>query len=420
MTSDPDPTSSTFLDEKSVRDELTRVFDVCSGCRRCTDFCGSFTTLFDLIEPHRDAGRLAPSQQDEVIDRCFQCDACVAVCPYTPDRHELAIDVPKLLIRSLAMRTSVGQRSWRERRSAAVLGRPDLVGRIGTRWPSAANALVGARAGSSRRRLLSVVTGVTSNRRLPTFATQRFSRWFRSRSGGSVGGTSRVVVYSTCLVEYGDADIGRDLVALSERNGVECVLSAAGCCGAAALHAGDIDRFAALATRAVTVLAHEIRLHGSVSVPQATCAAALRRHALDHVAATARSDAEFVATQLAEPPVFVAAQSPALAGRSVVHVEQAAGSGAVACDLLTAAAADVETTRVGTGITSTWGLRGSNDDTVASQGRRNSEQLRFRGDAATGDDLLANQAVFDQTGTLLVHPFQLVARGLDGPVERDA
>ena len=100
MTTTSDPNDPVYLDEADVRGELTRVFDVCPGCRLCVDRCPTFPTLFDLIERHddHDAGRLTPVQQDRVVDQCFHCTLCAVGCPYTPERHPLAVDVPRLVL----------------------------------------------------------------------------------------------------------------------------------------------------------------------------------------------------------------------------------------------------------------------------------------------------------------------------------
>ena len=52
MTTIHDPKHPSYLDEADVRGELTRVFDVCHGCRRCVELCTSFPTLFDMIDRH--------------------------------------------------------------------------------------------------------------------------------------------------------------------------------------------------------------------------------------------------------------------------------------------------------------------------------------------------------------------------------
>ena len=86
MTTTYDPHHPKYLDEADVRDELTRVYDLCHGCRLCFKFCTSFPTLFEFIDRHddQDAGRLTPAEQDQVVDECFQCKLCYVNCPYIP------------------------------------------------------------------------------------------------------------------------------------------------------------------------------------------------------------------------------------------------------------------------------------------------------------------------------------------------
>jgi len=75
MTITYDPLNPIYLDEADTREELTRVYDLCHGCRLCFKFCPSFPTLFDYIDAHddQDAGKMTPAQQDHVADECFQC-----------------------------------------------------------------------------------------------------------------------------------------------------------------------------------------------------------------------------------------------------------------------------------------------------------------------------------------------------------
>ena len=50
MTITYDPKHAAYLDEADVRDEMTRVFDVCDGCRRCVTLCSSFPSLFEMLD----------------------------------------------------------------------------------------------------------------------------------------------------------------------------------------------------------------------------------------------------------------------------------------------------------------------------------------------------------------------------------
>jgi len=42
--------SPEFSDAGALDAELTRVFDICHGCRRCFNLCNSFPTLFDAVD----------------------------------------------------------------------------------------------------------------------------------------------------------------------------------------------------------------------------------------------------------------------------------------------------------------------------------------------------------------------------------
>ena len=43
-----------FYDKANLEAEMERVFDLCHGCRRCVSLCGSFPTLFDLVDATED------------------------------------------------------------------------------------------------------------------------------------------------------------------------------------------------------------------------------------------------------------------------------------------------------------------------------------------------------------------------------
>ena len=124
MTATYDPTDPQYFDEGDLRSELTRVYDLCHGCRLCVSLCPSFPTLFDLIDARDGAvEELTPSEQDKVVDECYQCKLCYVKCPYVPP-HEWELDFPRLMSRVHAVRQKqlVGVR---ERLTDQFLGRTD-------------------------------------------------------------------------------------------------------------------------------------------------------------------------------------------------------------------------------------------------------------------------------------------------------
>jgi glycerol-3-phosphate dehydrogenase subunit C len=431
MTTIYDPKDPRYLDEAEVRDELTRVYDICHGCRSCVELCTSFPTLFDLIDrfDDRDAGRLTPAEQDEVVDECFQCKRCYVNCPYVPGLHEWAVDVPRLMLRADAMRVVTGQTSLRSRVATQVLGRTDLMGRAGTFAAPLANRVINATEGSIIRRAMSKLTGVSSVRLLPPYARQRFSTWFKQRAGQARGPRQgRVTVFPTCLVEYQQPGIGKDLVRVYEHNGIECDQTSADCCGAPWLHAGDVARFTKVAKRNVSVLAGEIRRGTDIVVPQPTCGYVLKHDYVDHVGG---ADAELVARHTYD------------AAEHLMNVHQAAGTsldtefpgdvpgsityhvpchlraqdiGLTSRDLMSLTGVTVRLVQQCSGIDGTWGFRAENEAISIPIARRLGAEIeRAGGDVVAGDCHLANTAITERTGRVPLHPIQLVARAYGIP-----
>ena len=106
MTITYDPHHPKYLDEADVREELTRVFDLCHSCQLCVELCSSFPTLFESIDRREEqqSAALTAAEQDQVVDECFQCKLCFVNCPYTPGRSEWKLDFPRLMLRADAMR----------------------------------------------------------------------------------------------------------------------------------------------------------------------------------------------------------------------------------------------------------------------------------------------------------------------------
>jgi Fe-S oxidoreductase len=433
MTTIYDPTHPLYSDEADVRGELTRVFDACYECRRCIDYCTSFPTLFEMIDrvSARDAGSLTPAQQDQVVDACFHCKLCAVTCPYTPDRHERAIDVPRLMLRANAMHHDNGHKSVRSRVATQVMGRTGLVGAVATTAAPLVNKVVEAEPGSLLRRLNARVTGVSATRLLPSFARQRFSAWFALRPKVKIGKKQgSVTVYPTCLVEYNDIAIGKDLVKVYERNGVECAISTAGCCGAPWLLAGDVESFTKVAKRNVKTLAAEIRRGTDVVVAQPTCGYILKR---DYVTYVGGADAKLVAEHTLDATEYLmklhraddvvldtefAGDVPKTITYHVPSHLRAQTNGFASRDLMKLTGASVKLVQQSSGNEGMWGLRDGNEPIAEPLAQKLGEQIESAGgDVVTGDCHLANTAIVERTGLVAVHPLQVIARAYGIPEE---
>jgi glycerol-3-phosphate dehydrogenase subunit C len=427
MTTTYDPFHPKYFDEADLRGELTRVYDLCHGCRLCFKFCTSFPTLFEMIDRHddQDAGRLTPAEQDQVVDECFQCKLCYVNCPYIPELHEWKLDFPRLMLRADAMRHDTGQVSARDRATTALMGRTDLLGKLATTAAPLANKVVTAKSGSLVRKIVEKTTGVSSVRLLPPYARQRFSTWFAKRPRVRINKRQgRVAVFPTCLVEYQRPDIGHDLVKVYERNGIECSLAeGAGCCGAPFLHSGDIDQFNKIAAKNVKALAATVRKGLDIVVPQPTCGYVLKKDYIDYVGGP---DAELVATHTFDSAEYLMKVHKA-EGTSLdisftgdvpetvtYHVPchlKAQNIGLKSRDLIKLTGAKVKLVQQCSGIDGMWGLRAENTDISMPIAKKLGDEIRRAGgDVVAGDCQLANTAIAEQTGEAPLHPLQLIAR----------
>lgn len=442
MTTTYDPFHPAYFDESDLREEMNRVYDLCHGCRLCFKFCSSFPTLFEFIDAHddQDAARLTAAQQNQVVDECFQCKLCYVNCPYIPGQSEWELDFPRLMMRSEQVLRRTRPAPIRQRLTDKALGSTDLVGRVGSAAAPLANASIGT-PGSAIRALIEKTAGISKVRVLPPFARQRFSTWFRRRGpvGAAELGTARrpdkiAALFPTCLVEYQDTQVGKDLVGVYERNGIECRLPEGEvCCGAPMLHQGDVEGFRRNARKNIALLASTLRhAHGrgedlDIVVPQPTCGYILKKDYVDYVDG---ADAELVAEHTYDASEYLMDihRADKAAGRSgldtgftgpvpettTYHAPchlRAQNIGLRSRDLMKLTGTKLTVVAECSGIDGTWGLRAENLDLSRRAASKMAADITRAGsEAVAGDCSLANGGIVLETGTQPVHPLSLVAR----------
>ena len=239
-----------FYDVSALEKELERVFDICHGCRRCFNLCNSFPTLFDLIDESKTGEIDGVDKRDfaKVVDHCYLCDMCyMTKCPYVPP-HPWNVDFPHLMLRAKAVKNRGGGTRWRDK----VLSSTDTVGNIAG-IPVVSEIVNAVNASSLGRKMLDAALRVHPQAPIPKYHSKslrsRLKKTLVSAAATQPAGVApgKVAIFATCYINRNEPDIGLDLAAVFEHNGIELALAEAeNCCGMPKLELGDLDAVAAL------------------------------------------------------------------------------------------------------------------------------------------------------------------------------
>lgn len=440
MTTTYDPFNPKYFDEADLREEMTRVYDLCHGCRLCFKFCTAFPTLFDAVDQHddQDTAKLTRAEQDQVVDECFHCKLCYVNCPYIPGQHEWALDFPRLMLRAQQVRNQTQAQPVRRRVTDQVLGRTDLTGKVNTTLAPMVNRVI-SKPGSAGRNLMQKALGIASQRVLPPFTRERFSTWWRKRKAERLEHRqASVTVFPTCIVEYQAPQIGKDLVRVLEHNQVACeVPEGQVCCGAPWLHSGDVERFRDQGRKNVAILGGAIReaqARGEepvVLAPQPTCGYVLKFDYRDYLDGSAAEDAKLVAGHTYDAAEYLMKlhkgegtsldlEFPGEVPETVTYHApchlRAQNIGLRSRDLVKLTGAKVRVVAECSGIDGTWGYREENFETSRKVARKMARAIdQAGGEVVAGDCTLANGGIVQETGRVPQHPVSLLARAYGIP-----
>ncbi len=337
-----------FWDAVDLRGEVDRIFDICAGCRLCFKFCGSFPLLFEAIDgrtatlredylgehpeiveqaaarraaaeslpaveaeshPEVEVGvtygdelpelegharDLGDAEIDEIVDLCFQCKLCYPNCPYTPP-HEFALDFPRLLLRWKAHRVRREGVPWRTR----LMRDTRTIGRSSSLAPNLANRVL---ANPVVRGAMQATLAVDRRKLMPSYHSETFPAWWKKhrpdvrqpqelKEGVTDPTPLKVVLFSTCLVDYNDPAVGRAAVQVLEHCGVEVVVpEGQACCGMPFLDGGDLSAAAVQAGRNVDLLHPYVERGYRIVIPSPSCSL-MTREEYPQIVAGERSEA---------------------------------------------------------------------------------------------------------------------------------
>lgn len=252
-----------FYNEEACFKEMERIFDICHGCRRCVSLCGSFPTLFDLVDESETMEVDGVKKEDywKVVDQCYLCDMCyLSKCPYVPP-HEWNLDFPHTMLRAKAIKFKQGGASFRDKFLSSTDSNGSFAGiPIVTQTVNAINKTKGMRS------MMESQLGVDKNAWLPEFAKKKFRSIEKANRADVIPAPiavvdgdrtpGKVAIFSTCYVNYNEPGIGEDLVKILNHNNIPYVLAEKeACCGMPKLELGDLESVAKLAEKNIPALA---------------------------------------------------------------------------------------------------------------------------------------------------------------------
>jgi Fe-S oxidoreductase len=422
-----DPTDERYYDAKDLRAESERIFGLCSDCRLCVRYCGSFPKLFDAIDSYCtdeqyaevDTKKLKTDDVDQVVELCFQCKLCYIKCPYTPGDHEWAIDFPRLMARAKAKKVKDRGVPLGDR----LMGNPDLAGKLGTATSALANW---ANESKLHRQFMQSILGIHKDKKLPPFASKTLARQFaawRVQPRGEP--TARVAFFATCYLNYNQPEIGHDTLEALGRNNVDVSFAYERCCGMPLWHNGDMDGAAAAAKENVIHLARFVDEGRSIVATNPTCSQMIR---VEYPRLLGTQDAKKVAERTMDPMEFFAklAAEGKLnrdfrtgAGKVNYHMPchlRAQGVGYKTRDVLSLLP-DTKVTVVEecSGHDGTWAMKKENFEASLKWGKRAFTQMAEGEPNTTCSDCpLAAIQIEQGTGNRPLNPIQILARSYRG------
>jgi glycerol-3-phosphate dehydrogenase subunit C len=269
-----DPSEERYWRPADVEREVARAFAICAGCRLCFKYCDAFPRLFSFVDQRHggEAVGIDAAETRQVMDACFQCKLCEVQCPYTPrDHHAFQLDFPKLVHRWKAVDRRGKGKTLRMR----VLNDPDGAGRMARLSLGLANV---ANRSRPLRVLMEKVVGIHRDKLLPDFAGEPFDAWAEAQGHVEAEPGGEAVLFQTCFVQHNEPGLGRDVIEVLGRNGVDVrVVKGLVCCGMPAWEQGDLGALRAQARRDLDLLIPFVEKGAKVLVVNPTCSMMMRR-----------------------------------------------------------------------------------------------------------------------------------------------
>jgi len=267
----------------SIWEQVQYSADLCIKCNIYTSMCPvhNVTDLFPgpkFVGPQ--AQRLRNPHDisvDYSLDYCSGCGVCTMVCPHGV----------KVMEMNAKGRAKLYQRERIPLRNR-ILGRSELLGKLGSPVAPIANALFSNRL---IRIAVEWVMGIHRFAPMPMFSFETFRGWFngvhkKRKTVDALTETpqKQVVYFHGCSTNYYEPRIGKAAVAILEHNGFEVLIPPQVCCGLPMLSNAEFDAARKNADFNLTSLAEYARRGIPIVGTSTSCTLTLKsdyRHILD-------------------------------------------------------------------------------------------------------------------------------------------
>lgn len=414
-------------DGATLLSELTRVADICHGCRRCFSLCPSFDVLFrglDVDDVDGDAEKLPRKVLDDFVDLCYECKLCIPHCPYVPP-HRWAVDVPHLVLQARNVRVAKQGLPFRER----MLSRPDRLGKLSSPVAPIANAVSTLPAA---RWAMEKTLGISSKKLLPSYAKETFTRWFTKRPKAVRSGepVAKVVFFPTCSVEWNRPEIGKAAVQVLEKAGVEVVVEYPRCCGMPFFDVGDVASANEARRHVVAAMRPWVEKGYVIVTPGPSCSLMMKKEypyllgpsndtGVDTVSKGTRDLCEFLMELAAKgslPKEFPNAPA-SIAYHLSCHLK-VQNIGYKSRDLLKLTGASVTMVEACSGHDGTWAMKAEYFEESMKVGRKLFDGLtQSKAEVVVSDCALAGLQIRQGTGTPARHPIEVLRDAYGLPEE---
>ncbi|MCF8112602.1 MAG: anaerobic glycerol-3-phosphate dehydrogenase subunit C [Desulfotignum sp.] len=226
----------------------------CIGCLICNSACPVGAQMADRfpgpavitevlssgVRMDQEGESRAPVEDS--IDYCSLCLNCHVACPS-------GVALNRINARAKNAYTRGKGRSLRD----WMLGRAELMGKMGSFFPSASNAML---TNKTVRKGMDAALGISREARMVPYA-RSLKKWLQNRPEPAPipeAVKRRVVYFTGCYTRYNDTDPGRDAVAIMEHLGFEVRVPEQNCCGVPLISSGDMDAAGKLAHANIALL----------------------------------------------------------------------------------------------------------------------------------------------------------------------